>query len=145
MTPPGGWLLALEKAQADGYSAAFYPEDTDYETAERVIFIWIYKNDSLTFNQFISQHSSEYIRQDSQTVIIAADSLYVNDSVVIKIFEFDDPGGISTLAEVAYIDLKTEIVIYELNIADRESFITAEGEFLEALRRFSISSRGADN
>jgi hypothetical protein len=64
---------------------------------------------------------------------------------MIKILDFRDPGGRSMLAKVAYINLISEVVVYELNIANRESYIEAENKFLKALRKFSILTKGDEN
>jgi hypothetical protein len=145
MAAPDGWNLALEEAQASGYSAAFYPSESEYLSAKQIIYIWIFKKDSLTYNEFVSADSSNYLLRDDSIAFIAGDSMHINDSIMIKILDFRDPGGYSMLAKVAYIDMISEVVVYELNIANREGFIEAENKFIRALRKFSILTKGDED
>jgi len=138
--PPDDWTLALEEAQLDGYSAGFYPDSSLYATSNVVINAWIFKNNNLKFEKFIEADTLNYIDADDRFKITETDTLSINEKLKIIIFNFNDPGGWSSLAAVAYIDAVAEIVIYELHISNRDQFIEADSKFREALGKFSISA-----
>jgi len=139
MSPPNNWTLGLEEAQLDGYSASFFPDDQIYADADKIIYVWIFKNNGLTFDKFIEQDTLNYLEQDTLLKIINTETIPINEIAKIQVFEFNDPGGWTSLAKVAYIDAIGEIVIYELHLVKREDYITAEKKFREALDNFSIS------
>ena len=135
---PDKWTLNLEDAYADGYTAALYPEEESYINSKMTIYIWIFKNDSYTFQDFISADSAHYLKEDENLEFWGTDSLGIDSGSYAIILQLDDPGGASELAMIGYINAVTEIVIFELHIADRVYFPEADGKFREALTKFSF-------
>jgi len=133
---PEGWILDIENAYRDGFTAAMCPEDEFYGNARTAIFVWVYLLDSTTFGEFISADSGFYANGTDKIEFIRSDTIYNSDSARTVIFETADPGVTYKIATVAYIDVGTEVVIYELDIDSRELYAEGESKFREALYNF---------
>jgi hypothetical protein len=135
---PEGWILNLEDAYAEGYTAAMYPEGQEYSNSKAIIYVWIFENNDYDFAGFISADSAHYAKKD-KAEFLRTDTLELESGDIAIILEVDDPGGASKLAMIGYVDAVTEIIIYELRITDRVYFAEADGKFREALTRFSFA------
>ncbi|UCD94514.1 MAG: hypothetical protein JSU69_00230, partial [Candidatus Zixiibacteriota bacterium] len=113
---PENWVLNLEEAYAEGYTAAMYPEGQEYYDSRMIIYVWIFKNTDKSLTQFISADSAHYVKRNG-IGFLRTDTLDLEGGDIAIILEVDDPGGASKLAMIGYIDAVTEIVIYELHIA----------------------------
>lgn len=136
MEAPEGWVVDLENSYEDGFTAALYPEGESYFDAYVIIFIWIFKNDTLSIREFISADSLNYLRDNEYLEFRRSDSIATAEDSYATILETEDPGAESTIAAVGYIDAKTEIIIYELNISERMLFAEGDSKFREALTAF---------
>ena len=133
---PKDWTIDAEGAYKDGYTSAMFPKGEYYHDANSAIFIWVFSNDSLTFEQFFVADSAYYVGRQKGLVFSRKEYSYTRDSAQVIILTTADPGGRYNLAMVAYIDTETEVVIYELNIDSREDQAPAESKFREALYKF---------
>jgi len=138
MTAPEDWIVDFENAEGDSYSIAFYPDSESYFDYTAKIRIGIFKNGKRTFEKFVSEDSVYLHKRTENLEIIRSDSLIYSSGNEAILFETEDPGGEYELAMVAYIDLMTEIVVYELLVSSREHFGEAEDKFQQALSLFSI-------
>ena len=136
---PEGWLLNLDNAYSEGYTAAMYPQGQDYPDAKTIVYVWIFRTSGKSLAEFISADSAHYVRKDSLD-FLRTDTLKIKGGDAAIILEADDPGGASKLAAIGYIDAVTEFVVYELHITDRVYFAEAYGKFREALRWFSFAT-----
>jgi len=141
ISPPSGWILDIDNVRIDNCSAAAYPQDQRYYDTDMIIYFWIYKGDSLNFRKNISLDSLRYLKKDSNLVFKKNDSLTISKDRPVCILVAMDPGGKHKLAEVAYIDAKTEFIVCELKIADRVYFVEAETKLREMLKKISLTSR----
>jgi len=132
------WLLDLGNAEKDGYTAAIYPNNESYFDYSIKIRIGIFKNGELTFDEFISADSIYLLKKTENLEIIRSDTVFYSSGNQAIIFETEDPGGEHELAMIAYIDMTTETVVYELLISSREYFGEGETRFREALERFEV-------
>ncbi len=135
---PEDWVLNLDDANFDGLSACFYPDDMTYFDNKLCIKVWIFKLDSLSFDEFISSDSSYYLNTVEDIEFKNPDTLKITEKQIAVILRVKDPGALYTLAAVAYIDAVSEIIIYELNISGRQFDLVSQVKFKEALEKFSF-------
>ncbi len=141
MKAPENWLVDFDNAENDSYTAAFYPDSENYFDYTAKIRIGIFKNGEKTFDQFVSKDSVYLLKKIDNLKIIRSDTMYYSSDNHAIIFETEDPGGAYELAQVAYIDMSTETVVYELIISSREYFGVGESRFHEALGRFEVAEK----
>jgi len=142
---PENWILDLENAYEDGYTAALYPDSNSYTFADMIIYIWVFKRDSLSFEDFISQDSAYYLKEDIHLKFSRSIREFVTpDRIPSVTLEVDDPGAFVTIAFVTYLDLKSEIVIYEAHISDRMYYAEMESKLREAIESLGIIEEKTD-
>ncbi|SYZ73642.1 exported hypothetical protein [Candidatus Zixiibacteriota bacterium] len=141
ISPPSGWVLDIDNVRVDGRSAAAYPRDQRYYDASMIIYIWIYKSDSLEFRKKITLDSLRYLKKDSSLTFKKIDSMKISGGRQAYLLITTDPGGKYKLGAAAYIDAGTEMIVCELNISDRVYFVDAETKLYEMLKKFSASPR----
>ena len=71
---------------------------------------------------------------------IRSDTMFYSTGTQVLIFETEDLGGEYELAMIAYIDMETETVVYELLISDREYFVEGEVGFSEAVEKVELAN-----
>nr|MBN2276286.1 hypothetical protein [candidate division Zixibacteria bacterium] len=116
---PSGWILDLDNAHLDGYTAAMYPDSQSYDYSDMIIYVWIFPKDSMAFQEFITRDSAHYIKTHEGLSFIANKPGINSDSLRFTTLETDDPGAIYDIVSITYFDLISEIVIYEAHIAER--------------------------
>jgi hypothetical protein len=141
ITAPKGWVFDLENAQADGRSAACYPAEQKYYDFDRIVYIWIFKRDSLTLREFLTADSIRYLNRNRDLSFKRTDSVVFSGDRTIYLLEAADPGGKSNIATVAYADAETETVVFELNIIKPVLFAETESVFIQMLKKFSQTNR----
>ncbi|MCX6830485.1 MAG: hypothetical protein NT002_14555 [candidate division Zixibacteria bacterium] len=141
ITAPKGWVIDLENAQADGRSAACYPTGQKYYDYDRIVYIWIFKRDSLSFREFLTADSARYLKKYPGVAFRKKDSLVLAEDRKICFMETVDPGGKSNIATVAYADAGTETIVFELNITRPVLFAETESVFIQMLKKFSQTRR----
>lgn len=141
MNAPEDWIVDFENAESDRYTAAFYPDSESYFNYTAKIRIGIFKNGKKTYGEFISEDSSYLLKKIENLEIIRSDTIFYSGGNRAIIFETEDPGSEYELAMVAYIDMTTETVVYELMISSREFFGEGESRFHEALDRFEVAEK----
>jgi hypothetical protein len=135
---PENWKVDLDNANLDGMTAAMYPDSENYVDADMIIFIWVFKCDSLPFREFITADSAFYVNSGDGLEFTKIDSIINSRGNKWIILETADPGAKQTVCLVGYLDAEAEIVIYELNISDRIFYAEGESNFREALASFSF-------
>ena len=141
ITAPKGWVFDLENAQADGRSAACYPREQKYYDYDRIVYIWIFKRDSLSFRKFMTADSARYLKKYSGLAFRKKDSLVLAEDRKICFMETVDPGGKSNIASVAYADAGTETIVFELNITRPVLFAETESAFVQMLKKFFLTKK----
>jgi hypothetical protein len=141
ITAPIGWVFDLENAQLDGRSAACYPKEQKYYDFDRIVYIWIFKRDSLSFREFMTADSARYLRRNPGLSFRRADSVMLSQKRKIFLLEAADPGGKSNIASVAYADVNAETIIFELNITRPVLFAETESIFIKMLKKISLTKR----
>lgn len=144
IVPPGGWKFDLENPRIDGRSAACFPGDQEYYNNKAMIVVWIYKIDSLTFREFISRDSISYLKKSSSLQFKKKDSLKIAEERNVFILETSDPGAKSSMASVTYIDVGTEILIFELNIAGRMEYAEGQTRLMEMINGVELEKRAQE-
>lgn len=137
--PPDGWKFDLENPRIDGRSAACFPGNQEYYNNKAMIVVWIYKLDSLSFREFISRDSISYLKGNSSLQLKKKDSLKIAEERNAFVLETSDPGGKSSMASVAYIDVGTEILIFELNIAGRMEYAEGQTRLMEMVEKVELT------
>lgn len=135
---PEDWILDIDNAYEDGYTAALFPEEQTYTYSDMTILIWVFKNDSLSFGEFVTADSAYYLKRNDGLQFRKTDTLFVDDGIRAIVMEADDPGAESSIAMIGYIDVRTEVVIYELSISERMYFAEGASRLHEALRKFTL-------
>ncbi len=141
MNAPEDWIIDFDNAENDSYTAAFYPDSESYFGYTTKIRVGIFKNGERTYSEFISADSAYLLEKIENLEIIRSDTTFYSSGNQAIIFETKDPGGEYELAMVAYIDMTTETVVYELLISSREYFGEGESRFREALDRFEVAEK----
>ncbi|MEP0829042.1 MAG: hypothetical protein HRF51_11020 [bacterium] len=145
INPPKGWKFDLENPRIDGRSAACFPSDQEYYNNKAMIIVWIYKLDSLTFCEFISRDSISYLKKSSSLQFKKKDSLKIVEEREVIVLETSDPGGKSSMASVAYIDVGSEILIFELNIAGRIEYAEGQTRLMEMVEKVELTEIKSDS
>ncbi len=141
ITPPQKWLMDLDNPRADGRSAACYPREQQYYNAKTIVYIWIFKGDSLNFRKNISFDSTRYLKKEKDLIFKKTDTLTVAGDRPVYILESDDPGGKSKIGAVAYIDAKTEFIVLELDVSDRVYYVDGFATFWGMLKKIDMNER----
>lgn len=138
LKPPSGWVLDLENAYTNGYTAVLYPDSQIFVEASMIIYIWAYPLDSLGFQEYISADSTFYLESNIGLEFISTDTVYTPQEFYWVILEAADPGAESDIALIGYLDGETDIIIYQLDITDRISWADAAPKFAEAMANLTV-------
>ncbi|MEW5796356.1 MAG: hypothetical protein AB1772_08330 [Candidatus Zixiibacteriota bacterium] len=141
--PPDQCRMVEQEATADGYSFGFIPEAQAYEDADLLIGVNIFKIRGLKF--------SEVLRQDTvalrdhygpRVAIWPIDSVRAATGQLLPTFFINDTTRFIPNVMIAYVDGRTEMLVFELVISDRMTRIKAEDAFVQCLRRLKIMPIG---
>ncbi len=135
---PDNWIFDLKSAQLDNYSAAMFPDTSQYYNSRIIIYIWIFGTNEYSYETFITADSLAYLKENPKISFKKTDSILTETNQSVLYYETTDPGGEYNLAFVGYIPAGDEIIIYEMNISDRLYYPDANHFFREALSRFEL-------
>ena len=135
---PDNWKFELKNAQLDDYSAAIFPDSSEYYNSSMIIYIWIFGSKQYSYDNFVTADSLAYIKENPKIVFKKADSVLTETNQSVMYYETKDPGGQYNLAFVGYIPAGDEIIVYQMDIKDRVYYPDANHSFREALSRFSL-------
>lgn len=146
--PPPEFKMNTEKSTDDGYSFAFIPEDENYDSANVMIGINIFKikdkkKNRFTLDQLIQDDTLSYRNHYgvslSMTEVKPAVTV-TNDTM--RVIYINDSTRFIPNVMLAYIDGKTEILIFELSISSTYLRFEAEEIFIECLEKIKILKKG---
>jgi hypothetical protein len=141
--PPDGYKMVDYPAVQDGYSFAFIPRGQDYEDADLMIGVNIFKIRGMTFQEALAADTaSVHKHYGANTVIWTVDSVFIRNGETIPTFYINDTTGFIPNVMMSYYDGNTEMVIFELVITDRVARFKAEEVYVECLERFKVLQVG---
>ena len=144
-SPPAGYRLVLEEAAAAGLSMAYIPGDQDFDTADLLVGITIYKVDSAatSFAGIIAEDTAA-IRSHygGRIEMWLVDSMCNAQGEIIPTVYVNDPAAFVPTVMVSYYNGGAEIIILELVISPRQPRFKAEAVFELILERFKSLRRG---
>ncbi|MCP4705669.1 MAG: hypothetical protein GY865_13800 [candidate division Zixibacteria bacterium] len=135
---PDNWIFDIKNARLDNYSAAMFPDTSQYYNSKIIIYIWIFGTNEYSYETFITADSLAYLKENPKILFKKTDSILTETNQSVLYYETTDPGGEYDLAFVGYIPVDDEIIIYEMNIADRLYYPDADHKFRKALSRFEL-------
>ncbi len=136
IAPPDRFDMVDSAAAADGYSFAFIPDNQAYDSADITIGVNIYKIRGLVFADVLGRDTTSLREHYGKGVSIsAADHLRAASGQPVRTFYIDNPGRFIPNAMIAYVDGRTEMLVFELVISKRATKAEAEAAFTECLSR----------
>jgi hypothetical protein len=136
ITPPDRYQMIEWDATADGYSFAFIPDNQVYDSADVTIGINIYKIRGLNFSDVVVRDTVALREYYGKKISIwAVDSVYAASGQPIQTFFINDTSRFIPNVMIAYIDGRTEMLVFELVISERMTRIKAEDAFMNCLER----------
>ncbi len=135
---PIGWKFDIDNARLDNYSAALFPDTSEYYNSGIIIYIWIFGTKEYSYQKFVTADSIAYIKENPKIAFKKTDSVLTETKQSVFYYETADPGGLYDLCFVGYIPAGDEIIVYEMNITDRLYYPEANHFFRQALTGFSL-------
>ena len=135
--PPSDFRMVIDQASDEGYSFAFIPPETDYETAELMVGVNIYKIRGISFEKALAQDTAGLRQHYGKEVSIrAVDSVFVGSGEMIPTFYIDNKKAFIPNVMISYYDGTSEMLIFELIISPTTLRFRAEEIFMDCLERF---------
>jgi hypothetical protein len=135
--PPGNYHMIIDQASDEGYSFAFIPPKTDYEAAELMVGVNIYKIRGISFEDALAQDTAGLREHYGEGVSIrAVDSVFTGSGELIPTFYIDDKKTFIPNVMISYYNGTTEMLIFELIISPTVVRFRAEEVFMDCLERF---------
>ena len=135
--PPLGYKMVIDQATAEGYSFAFVPTDKDYEEAELMVGVNIYKIRGMSFGDALAQDTAGLRQHYGEEVTIRpVDSVFTGSGEMISTFYIDNKEAFIPNVMISYYDGTTEMLIFELVISPSVARFQAEEVFVECLEQF---------
>ncbi|MBU8932757.1 MAG: hypothetical protein KOO62_02005 [candidate division Zixibacteria bacterium] len=146
LSPPRGFGMEVETAQAAGYSFAFVPDKQSFDSADILIGATIYNlastENSVTFETVMTEDTARLRAHYGEHLLIwPVDSMMNFRGDIVPTFYFNDPQRFIPTVLVSYYDGGTEAIILELNISDRTNRVGAERVFETCLNYFKVLKR----
>lgn len=135
---PIGWKFDIDNARLDNYSAALFPDTSEYYNSGLIIYIWIFGTKEYSYEKFITADSLAYLKENPKIVFKKTDSVLTESKQSVLYYETADPGGLYDLCFVGYIPAGDEIIVYQMDITDRLYYPEANHFFRVALSGFSL-------
>lgn len=135
--PPEDFKMDIDHASDEGYSFAFIPPQTDYESAETMVGVNIYKIRGITFEKALARDTAGLREHYGKKVTIRpVDSIFSGSGEPIPTFYINDKETFIPNVMISYYDGGSEMLIFELVIAPNAVRFRAEDVFVECLERF---------
>ncbi len=140
--PPNGFKLVTDEAADSGYSLAFIPKGQTYSNANIVIDVNVFKVKKKNAD---AEYLKELIKDDINQMknhfgkglrIIAVDSVYNTNKRLLPTFYFNDPNRFIPTVMMSYFNGQSEIVIFQLSIAQNQPRFKAEEIYLNCVSAF---------
>jgi hypothetical protein len=141
--PPDQYQMVDWEATGDGYSFAFIPPDQKYDHADLMIGVNIFKIRGLKFRDVVAKDTAAVREHYGKRVSIwAVDSVFAASGQPVSAFFINDTSRFIPNVMLAYVDGRTEMLVFELVITDRVARIKAEDVFVQCLERLKVMPVG---
>jgi len=141
--PPDSYQMVDWEATGDGYSFAFIPKDQEYEYADLMIGVNIFKIRGLKFHEVVDRDTAAVRKHyGKQVELWAVDSLFTASGQQVSAFYVNDTGRFIPNVMLGYVDGRTEMLVFELVITDRVARGKAEDVFVQCLRKLRVLPAG---
>ena len=141
--PPYRFRLVIDEAILDGYSLAFVDNSATYDSAAVLIAVSIFSLGDNSFADVLAS-DTESIREHygAGLSIRPVDPVINAVGQPVTTFFIDDKRRFIPTVMVSYYDGGTEIVIFELSIAENYPRFVAEQAYVDCLSRFKVLTQG---
>ena len=142
--PPPNFRLVTTEAANDGYSFAFIPVRDTYDSASLMITATIYRLTESGFDEVLTADTTALREHYGPELIVRpVDSVFLFNGDPTRTFYVDAKTRFIPTVMVSYCDGGSEIVIFELNIADGglPRFL-AESIFTRCLQHVKVLKKG---
>ena len=141
--PPDQYQMVDWEATGDGYSFAFIPADQEYDYADLMIGVNIFKIRGLKFRDVVAKDTAAVRKHYGQRITIwPVDSVYAASGQPVVAFYVNDTSRFIPNVMLAYVDGRTEMLVFELVITDRVARVKAEDVFVQCLKRLKVMPVG---
>lgn len=141
--PPSGFRMIVPEAINDGYSFAFIPDSTVYDSADIVIGVNFFKLQGITFDEALVNDTIALREHYGESLDLwQVDSITTGSPDLIKTFYINDTTRFIPNVMVSYLDGETEMLILELVISEHVLRVTAEEAFLACLQNTKAMPKG---
>ncbi len=140
--PPDNYCMVTDMAIEDGYSFAFVPDSTSYDSAVVIIGVNIFQVKQQPKREFTLD---DLIHDDT----ISLRSHFGEDLIVSEVEPIETDGGhmLRTLylnfkttfipnVMMSYFDGDSEVIIFDLSVSDKIPRFEAERDYLDCLKKF---------
>ena len=141
--PPDNYQMVDWEATGDGYSFAFIPQGQEYDRADLMIGVNIFKIRGLKFYDVVARDTAAVRKHfGKQAKIWAVDPLFAASGHPISAFYVNDTGRFIPNVMLGYVDGRTEMLVFELVITDRVARAKAEDVFVQCLKKLKVLPMG---
>jgi hypothetical protein len=141
--PPDHFQMVDWEATGDGYSFAFIPTDQTYDHADLMIGVNIFKIRGLKFFDVVARDTAAmHEHYGKRASIRTVDSVFTASGQTVSVFFVNDTSRFIPNVMLAYVDGRTEILVFELVITDRVTQVKAEDAFVQCLQRLKVMPLG---
>jgi hypothetical protein len=135
--------LVTHEAKFDGYSFAFVPDSTVYDSAGIIIGVHIYKTRGMAFDRALADDTGSIRKYYGENLMInPVESVYNELGAELTTFYLNIRKQFIPNVMISYFDGGTELIIFELVISPDVIRVTAEEAFMETLRHFKTLKKG---
>ena len=141
--PPDHFQMVDWEATGDGYSFAFIPTDQTYDHADLMIGVNIFKIRGLKFFDVVTRDTAA-VREHygKRASIRTVDSVFTASGQAVSVFFVNDTSRFIPNVMLAYVDGRTEMLVFELVVTDRVARVKAEDAFVQCLQRLKVMPLG---
>ena len=140
---PPQFKMITNEARKDGYSFAFVPDTCEYQSANMLICVNIYKVRSLSFANVLANDTNSIREHYGPDLILRPlDSISNGSGQPMTAFYLDNKKQFIANVMTAYFYGNTELLILELSIAPGTVRPEAEKAFMRCIDLFTVSRRG---
>jgi hypothetical protein len=141
--PPDGYHLMIDEAANDGYSFAFVPRGTTYDSAKVMIGVNIYKIRGMDFKDVLREDTAALRQHYGENVAIRPlDSVVDYSGDLYTAFYIDNKDAFIPNVMIAYFNGGSEMLIFELVISEDALRFKAEDVFISCLERLKAMPVG---
>jgi len=147
ISPPDGFKMVLDEAQADGYAMAFIPVTSGYDSAQIVItadiFSYAGKQAGPVFREFVTSDTIAMRKHYGPSLALSrVDSIYTSNGTELQVYFMEDKSRFISNVMLAYLFGGSELFAFELSIRENFPRFEAEEKFIECLEQIKVLVKG---